>query len=205
MKPGRGRNWVLFASLGLAGLLLFAVGGWMVLSPLFIGWLSGVANHPSGNSTSTALSNTLQPAATNTPGFQFATPAGTVTPFVLATTTLQIDPTLLTLTPYQTFMMTPTPTPAVWQACPNTFLSHLWVGMKGKLSEEPPLPNRIRERAGTSYTVIGMIEPGEVVEIVDGPGCANNWVWWKIRKSDGLTGWTAEGNGQDTWLLPYIP
>ena len=110
---------------------------------------------------------------------------------------------VVTLT--EIIILTPTPTPTAWQACPNAFFSHLRVGMKVKLSEDPPLPNRVRESANTTAKIVGMIQPGEIVEILDGPGCSNNWVWWKIRKSDGVIGWTAEGDGQNYWLLPEAP
>jgi Tol biopolymer transport system component len=41
------------------------------------------------------------------------------------------------------------------------------------------------------------------MDILAGPTCQNGWVWWEIRSlTTGLTGWTAEGDGQNYWLLP---
>jgi len=44
--------------------------------------------------------------------------------------------------------------------------------------------------------------------IIDGPKCADGWVWWRVRSQyDGLEGWTSEGEqpiGEDPiyWLEP---
>ncbi|MEM5775901.1 MAG: hypothetical protein AAGU05_12940, partial [Anaerolineaceae bacterium] len=65
-------------------------------------------------------------------------------------------------------------------------------------------PNRVRDEAGGDNAIIGYIEPGEAVRIVDGPVCLNQWVWWKITSlATGLTGWTSEGDGTEYWLVPY--
>jgi len=182
---------ILFTGLGLLGLALIGVGSWMLLSPGFQGFSGAQTAQP-------ILTEISTPTLMESPTFSFTSepPSGT-----------QILPGSKTpeATPTEIIIQSPTLTPTAWQACPNAFLSHLRVGMKGKLSEEPPLPNRVRESANTSAKIVGMIQPGEIVEIIDGPGCSNNWVWWKIRKTDGLTGWTAEGDGQDFWLLPVVP
>jgi hypothetical protein len=39
--------------------------------------------------------------------------------------------------------------------------------------------------------------------IIDGPECANGWVWWKIKaEGQDLEGWTTEGDHFEYWLLP---
>lgn len=92
----------------------------------------------------------------------------------------------------------------VWQACSDAYLSRLHVGDQAKVGEEPPLPNRVRDQAGTGESkVIGQIEPGEEIEIIDGPACADGWVWWKIRSLEtDLVGWTSEGDQDTYWLVP---
>lgn len=169
---------IIFASLGLAGIFLVGMGAWQLV----------------GGGRSTAgpviLPTVTSPFFTTTPDW-ITSPQPSLTS-TRPTETPQVIPTL-------------TSTPTAWAACPNSYLSKLYKGMKAKLSDEPPLPNRIRDQASTSAKIIGMIQPGEIVDIIDGPGCSNQWTWWKIRTSGGVIGWTAEGDGTDYWLLPVQP
>jgi hypothetical protein len=71
-----------------------------------------------------------------------------------------------------------------------------------QVSEDPPLPNRIRNQPSSSGELIGQVLPGENVLVVDGPHCADGYTWWFVRSLDGLEGWTAEGNAAGYWLIP---
>jgi hypothetical protein len=74
------------------------------------------------------------------------------------------------------------------------------------VSSNPPLANRVRSDASLDATVLGFIQPGEDALILDGPRCANAWVWWKVRaNASGLEGWTAEGDEENYWLVPLAP
>ncbi len=101
-----------------------------------------------------------------------------------------------------------TPTPgsgeSLWEACLNARLSRLHVGDHAKVTEDPPLPNRVRDKPDTKgTTIVGQIQPSEEIEILEGPACANGWVWWKVRSVEtGLVGWTVEGARNDYWLVP---
>lgn len=111
-------------------------------------------------------------------------------------------------TPVETPVEVPSPseTPATqfWQACAEAgYLSQLHIGDEAMVSSDPPLANRVRENASTNDTILGYIDPGEHVEVLEGPTCNQGWVWWKVRSlSSGLTGWTAEGNEDSYWLIP---
>jgi hypothetical protein len=122
---------------------------------------------------------TLTPAPTNTlPPAQPTTPA----------------------TPAGTVTATAKPT---WMPCPGGKYSRLYVGDIAYVSFDPPLPNRVRSQPGTSGTYLGMLQPGERMEIIGGPECANQAIWWQVRSlTSGLTGWTAEGDSKDYWLVP---
>ena len=89
-----------------------------------------------------------------------------------------------------------------WEACPGTYLSNLRVGDYAIVSQDPPLPNRVRLKPSSQAEVVGQIPPGEGVFILDGPECANDWVWWYVMaENQALEGWTAEGDEFETWLV----
>lgn len=101
----------------------------------------------------------------------------------------------------------PSSTPAAWEACANAaYLSRVRVGDTVRVSNDPPLPNRVRSQASLESNILGYIQPGEEATILEGPGCSNRWVWWKVRSLDtGLEGWTAEGDNAGYWLIPVQP
>lgn len=128
---------------------------------------------------------TLAPLQTRLPALETAT--------LQATSTFTAEPSV-----------TATFTPEPWQACPDSpYLSQLRVGMKASIALDPPLPNRVRKDPSTSATIIGYIDPGGEVEILEGPSCEQGWTWWKVKTLSGdLTGWTAEGDKDGYWLIP---
>ena len=89
-----------------------------------------------------------------------------------------------------------------WEACPGTYFSNLRVGDTAIVSQDPPMPNRVRLEPSIQAEIMGQIAPGEGLFITDGPACANGWVWWYVAAEDqALGGWTAEGDGNETWLI----
>lgn len=110
-----------------------------------------------------------------------------------------------------TSLLSPTPSPALttappdnpWLACSGSYLSRLHVGDRASVALKPPLANRVRSEPGTNGTIIGRIQPGEEMTILDGPACENGWVWWRVQaKEGGLIGWTSEGDSENYWLVP---
>jgi hypothetical protein len=78
----------------------------------------------------------------------------------------------------------------------------LVVGNSGQVT--PGLPNVIRSqpRRGSDSTIIGQIPGGGTFTVVNGPVCdAEGHYWWQVTYQ-GLTGWTAEGEGSTYWLQP---
>ncbi len=77
------------------------------------------------------------------------------------------------------------------------------MGGRAYLSFDPPYPNIVRSQPTRNAKELGKIYPGEEVEILDGPQCANKMVWWLVRSlKTGLTGWTSEGDSEKYWLVP---
>jgi hypothetical protein len=68
---------------------------------------------------------------------------------------------------------------------------------------EPPLPNNVRRDAGKDNPLVGEIEAGAAMRILEGPKCADGWLWWRVQalESD-VEGWTTEGDQQSYWLVP---
>lgn len=90
-------------------------------------------------------------------------------------------------------------------ACPFTSWEYTWlkVGDRVALSQEPPLSSRIRTLPELDATVLGVLEPGDEAEIMDGPHCGDDFVWWRLRtEGDGPLGWVAEGDDEGAWLVP---
>jgi serine/threonine protein kinase len=127
-------------------------------------------------------SPTQVPANTTAPG-----PRSTATPIVPANTRTSAI----------------TPTPAEYKPLDNCAVSRLRVGDRAMISLTEGR-NSIRTTPDTHPTnnTIGYAEPGELVDIIDGPVCNYGWVLWKVHTQKDLTGWTPEGDGKVYWLIP---
>ncbi|RLT32764.1 MAG: LysM peptidoglycan-binding domain-containing protein [Chloroflexi bacterium] len=103
------------------------------------------------------------------------------------------------------FVGTPTPTPSKTPTASNTCQnSALWVGGLAVVNPTPPNPNSVRTRPSRQAEVIGKLQPGEAMDVLEGPICVRGRVWWRVQAlGQPLTGWTAEGDGAERWLLPY--
>jgi len=175
----------------IAALLMFAVG----LSLLFR--KTPATLPPAVTTQVTAISTTPLPTQFNTDPMNTATKL-TSTMTITATATLT-----QTLTPTATV---PTAAPT-WRPCEDIdFDSRLHREMIAVVGGLTPLPNRVREGPTTNAEIIGRIQPDEQVLITDGPECASDMVWWKIKSLEkNLKGWTAEGYNKSYWLYPVEP
>lgn len=178
----------------------------LILAPLLLAACGGGVNEPSVPEplpSAEATGNHMTPlvgvfTATNTPAPTLATlqvsgapslSAATLTPWPTNTLAFQASVTPATGTP--------------WPACPGSLESRLRVGAFATVSTDPPKANNVRDAAGVDQLKIGQIQPGERIKIIAGPACVGSWTWWKIQSADGsLTGWTAEGDAGNYWLVP---
>jgi hypothetical protein len=70
--------------------------------------------------------------------------------------------------------------------------TNLVVGGMAYLADQEA--NNLRLSPGSDGLRTGRIQPGERVVILDGPVCADGFVWWDVQLLDtNLVGWTAEG------------
>jgi hypothetical protein len=124
-------------------------------------------------------------------------------------TVFRIDPAnqrvtaqIATGSPLQpTVVPSPTPRVVIWKPCPDAPTSRLKVGDLAYVTKDPAIPNRVRKEPNRQAEILGLINPGGSMEILEGPTCADGWVWWKVKNAD-LNGWTAEGDPETYWLVP---
>ncbi|MFM8322429.1 MAG: protein kinase domain-containing protein [Chloroflexota bacterium] len=192
----------LLACLVLVGAI--GLGAWLVLSAGRAASTAGPALNAAATLTAEAPSpaagspTAVSPTASHTPA-PTAAPSATLT----ATWTAAPASPTFTLPPSLTPSYTPTPVQSNWQPCPGTYFSRLHVGDTASVSQDPPLPNRMRAQPNTASTILGFIQPGEQVSVIGGPVCSNEWIWWQVKSlHSGLSGWTAEGDSGGYWLVP---
>ncbi len=144
---------------------------------------------------------------------QLANPAPTTEIPAPPSSTATLEPTASpsqepTASPTTLRIDSPTPTNTLdpsdnWEACPGIYLSRLHVGETAFVSTDPPLPNRVRTQPSLNGSIIGFLQPGELIDIIEGPSCSNKWIWWRVHsQKTGMTGWTAEGDSDNYWLVP---
>ena len=154
-----------------------------------------------------ACSQGVTPTHTATPP-STSTQTATATRVPTRTQTLTTTPTAqVTVTAPATPIKTATPTRTTTPiqvdnvaSCPGAPEMMLKLGDWARVSVDPPLPNKVRSQPGTGSEIIGHVQPGENVLVVDGPRCADGYAWWLVRSLDDLEGWTAEGDAAGYWL-----
>lgn len=88
--------------------------------------------------------------------------------------------------------------------CPGSPNSGLTTKSRAYVNEKMSSTLRVRTKPTTNADIAGGLQPGEKIQIIDGPMCADGYWWWKM-KSDAqpnLQGWVAGGDGTMDWLLP---
>lgn len=88
--------------------------------------------------------------------------------------------------------------------CPGAPPTSLKPNTLAQVSLHPPMSNNLRLEPGLQGKRIARLKPGEVVQILEGPRCADSYTWWSVRSLAGLEGWTAEGDSAAYWLHPLL-
>lgn len=80
--------------------------------------------------------------------------------------------------------------------------NRLSVGMRAVVGDRER--QHVRQAPSRSAAHVAWLYPGVPVTLLDGPRCANGWVWWYVRDDSGrIQGWAAEGDGPAIpWLVP---
>lgn len=88
--------------------------------------------------------------------------------------------------------------------CPGSPHSGLTTKGRAYVNEKMSSTLRVRTKPTTNADVAGGLQPGEKIQITDGPICADGYWWWKMKSEaqPDLQGWVAGGDGTTDWLLP---
>lgn len=123
------------------------------------------------------------------------------TPVAQATSTSALASTTPTPSRYPT--RTPTPTPTVPTSTPTPLPPE---------ALSPAVPARVlarrglnvREAANSGAKQLGRLAPGALVTVLEGPVETDGYRWWRIENGQGLSGWAADGDGENVWLTGDI-
>lgn len=89
------------------------------------------------------------------------------------------------------------------ETCRGALLSALLLGDTVQLTVGTDLKaNNLRSQPGLKASKIGELNMSQTAVVLEGPRCADQIVWWRVRTSAGLQGWTAEGQGESRFLSP---
>jgi len=94
---------------------------------------------------------------------------------------------------------------AAQDTCGTAPPARLSTGQSARVTVSDGTGNNLRAAASAAETstVLGVMADGEIVSVIAGPQCADDFWWWQVRRWDGQTGWTAEGVTGDYWLEPW--
>ncbi len=146
-----------------------------------------------------ACSPKVEPLATATPTIpaptftplltQTAPPSATATKPRTPTATKQTPPTATVAPP-----TAPTECAAGW--------TRLAVGEYATVM--PGSSTRVRSRPSTGGKVVSQLDPGMVFKLLEGPTCADGFVFWRVEHASipGGSGWTAEGDLAEYFVEP---
>jgi hypothetical protein len=86
-------------------------------------------------------------------------------------------------------------------SCSDAMPANLYVGERG-IVRTGLGANNVRSQPSLSDEIIGSLPEGAVFDVLDGPVCADDLIWWRIDHN-ALVGWTAGDNGEE-YLLDRI-
>jgi len=105
-----------------------------------------------------------------------------------------VTPALPTVAPLPTATPTPKPTPT--PSVPTKIEVGGYVKVVG--AEADALS--YRSGPGLNYARLTIVKDGTILKVLEGPGEADGYTWWRLEDEDGFIGWAAED-----WLKPTLP
>lgn len=71
------------------------------------------------------------------------------------------------------------------------------------MTNEDPQPLNIRSVPGLDGRILAVLHSLDVFFVIDGPRCADNYTWFKVRSGTN-EGWIAEGEPGLYYVEPYL-
>lgn len=164
------------------------------------------------NPSSDGLSATVpsqQTAAVNLPTIAVSgegTAAVEVGPFAETAVAMQgsgqteVGSTGATLLPSPSIAPSITPPPPSPFSCAGAATPRLLINQNAEVVTSNTV--RVRDKPTLNGNVLVNIRQGESVLVLEGPVCADTFVWWRVQLSDNRSGWLAEGNQDQYFLAP---
>ena len=141
------------------------------------------------------------PTPTIAPGLAFTPTVGapTIALGLTPAITQGVPTSVLVITSTPSSLTTATNTLAA-PTCSGTLPSRLSSGTNAKVV----YILNMREEPGVQSLVVASLNPNDQVLVLnDPPVCADNYLWWHIQSIQAnLSGWAAEGGGDQYWLIP---
>ena len=186
------RWWNVNGGEGRVGWIVEAFGGETYLVPL--GWVEQMPPLVTPTPTHTP---------TPTPTSASATPTAVVTPTVTIALTPTATPDItVTATPAATPEITVAATPALTPTItPEGGIPSPTVGGRAEVTTRFQFVN-LRTDPGLDAEIVGQLENGTIVTILDGPEEADDLRWWQVEDGEGNGGWAAERVVGEVLLVP---
>lgn len=108
---------------------------------------------------------------------------------------------------FLSFMISPASTNAQQKTCPGSPPTRLIVGDFARVTAGTS--NNVRDEATTSGEKIGEIPGKGIIQVLEGPVCADGYTWYRIfyhnlSLDETMTGWTVETSGSQYAIEPYL-
>lgn len=95
---------------------------------------------------------------------------------------------------------TEAPTESAVLSCQGAPQIRMVIGDTGRIIA-PTVPNRLRSLPSTDGDIVGELPGRSEFAVLDGPACGGVYTWFFVEYN-GITGWTAEGTGQNYYIEP---
>ncbi|HSO27922.1 MAG TPA: hypothetical protein VLS48_07605 [Anaerolineales bacterium] len=98
------------------------------------------------------------------------------------------------------------PTPTDWLTwCSSGVPSRLYVGDIVQALADTPVQPTVRRQPGKNARIMVYLEPGETMQILEGPKCILDMVWWRVVMLDrDVEGWLMEVEERDFYVEPIL-